>query len=255
MSAAVELRSEPTQCGFKPILDPNTPQLCDGQKNAPVIYEEGFEAGLSSWTVSNQGVYSGWPGTDWVATSSLPGGHSGSAAFAEDIQGGDCQAGAGDISGVMKLTSPVIALPNAGILSPRLTFDHYIASEGGWDGGNVKISINGGAFVIVPKTAFTFNGYNSTLNTAAAGNTDPLAGQEAFTGTDGGQPTGSWGTSQIDLTKLGVKAGDTIQLRFDFGMDGCTGIDGWYLDNFKVRACNTKKGGGANAFAVFSKRD
>ena len=24
-------------------------------------------------------------------------------------------------------------------------------------------------------------------------------------------------------------------------MDGCTGIDGWYVDDFKVQVCNTKK--------------
>ena len=53
--------------------------------------------------------------------------------------------------------------------------------------------------------------------------------------------SGSWGQSQVDLTQVGVKPGDTIRLRFDFGMDGCTGVDGWYVDDVKVRACNTKK--------------
>ena len=24
-------------------------------------------------------------------------------------------------------------------------------------------------------------------------------------------------------------------------MDGCAGIDGWYVDDVKVQACNTKK--------------
>ena len=38
-----------------------------------------------------------------------------------------------------------------------------------------------------------------------------------------------------------MKPGDTIRLRFDFGMDGCTGIDGWYVDDVKVLGCNTKK--------------
>ena len=105
----------------------------------------------------------------------------------------------------------------------------------------MKISINGGAYAIVPASAFIFNPYNATMATAAAGNTSPLAGEPGFTGTDGGQVTGSWAQSQIDLTKLGVKPGDTIQLRFEFAMDGCGAIDGWYVDDFKVRACNTKK--------------
>jgi len=71
--------------------------------------------------------------------------------------------------------------------------------------------------------------------------TNPLAGQPAFSGTDGGSLFGSWGQSQINLTLLGVVPGDTIRLRYDMSMDGCTGNDGWYVDDVKVRACNVKK--------------
>ena len=151
------------------------------------------------WTTTNQGVFSGWPGTNWVADSSLPGGRPGTAAFGEDIQGGDCGGGAGDISGVMRLESPSIRLPSGVVHSYRLGFTHYIASELGWDGGNVKLSVNGGAYAVVPAGAFFFNPYNATLNSAAAG-TNPLAGQPAFTGTDGGKVVGSWGTSYVDLS-------------------------------------------------------
>ena len=241
MIAAIELRTEPTQCNFQPALNPNTPNLCANQKNPPLHYHEDFEDGLAGWTLSNQGVFAGWPGTNWVQDTSLPGGRAGSAAFGEDLQIGNCDGGAGDVSGVMRLQSPAIILPDAAVLNPRLTFQHYFATEFGWDGGNLKISVNGGEFMVVPAAAFIFNPYNSTLNTAAQGNTNPLAGQPGFTGTDGGEVTGSWAESQIDLTKLGVKAGDTIQLRFDMGMDGCTGIDGWYVDDIKLQSCNTKK--------------
>jgi hypothetical protein len=241
MIAAIELRREPTQCNFQPALNPNTPNLCTNQKNPPIHYHEDFEDGLAGWTLSNQGVFAGWPGTNWAQSTSLPGGRAGSAAFGENLQQGNCDGGAGDVSGVMRLQSPSITLPDAANLSPRLTFEHYFATEFGWDGGNVKISVNGGPFMVVPASAFIFNPYNSTLNSAAQGNTNPLAGEPGFTGTDGGEVTGSWGQSQIDLTKLAVKAGDAIQLRFDMGMDGCTGIDGWYVDDIKLRSCNTKK--------------
>jgi Zn-dependent metalloprotease len=242
MAAAIELRTDPTeQCAFRPLLDPNTPALCANQKNAPVHYHEDFEDGLAGWTLTNMGVFAGWPGTNWVQDTSLPGGRAGSAAFGEDLQIGNCDGGAGDVSGVMRLQSPSIHVPNTATLSPRVSFQHYVATELGWDGGNVKISVNGGAFVVVPAAAFTFNPYNATLQTAAAGNTNPLAGQPGFTGTDGGEVGGSWGESQIDLTVVGVKAGDTIQLRFDFGIDGCTGVDGWYVDDIKLQSCNTKK--------------
>ena len=222
-------------------MKPNPPSLCANQKNPPVHYLEDFEDGLAGWTLTNKGVFAGWPGTNWAQDTSLPGGRAGSAAFGENLQQGNCDGGAGDVSGVMRLQSPAITLPDAAHLSPRMTFEHYIATEAGWDGGNLKISINGGAFAVVPASAFTFNPYNATLNTAAAGNTNPLAGQPGFTGTDGGEVHGSWGPSQIDLTKIGVAAGDTIQLRFDFGMDGCTGIDGWYVDDIKILSCNLKK--------------
>ena len=92
------------------------------------------------------------------------------------------------------------------------------------------ISVNGGTFEQVPAVAFLFNPYNLTLQTAAAGNTNPLHGERAYSGTDGGSVFGSWGQTQIDLSKMGVEPGDTIRIRFDFGMDGCTGIDGWYVD-------------------------
>lgn len=243
MIAAVELRTDPTQCNFQPALDPDTPRLCGpNQKNPSTHYVENFEDGLAGWTLTNQGVFAGWPNLDWTQATSLPGGHPGSAAFAVDLDAGNCDGGAGDISGVMRLESPAILIPGAAHLSPRLTFEHYFATEAGWDGGNLKISINGGAFSVVPATAFIFNPYNGpTLNTAAQGNTNPLAGQPGFTGTDGGEVHGSWGTSQINLTSILVKAGDTIKLRFDFGMDGCSGVDGWYVDNIKVQSCNLKK--------------
>jgi Zn-dependent metalloprotease len=241
MIAALELRHDPTeQCNFTPLLDPTTPALCAGTKNPPTFFREDFEKPLSGWTMTNQGVFSGWPGTNWVVDSSLPGGRSGSAAFAADMDG-QCSGGAGDVSGVMRLESPEIKLPSGAVLSYRLAITHYVATEFSWDGGNVKLSVNGGAYAVVPSGAFFFNPYNADLQTAAAGNTNPLAGEPAFTGTDGGQVTGSWGQSFVDLSMLGVKPGDTIRFRFDFGMDGCTGIDGWYVDDVTVSACNAKK--------------
>jgi hypothetical protein len=237
MIAAVQLRTDPTaQCNFQPLLRQNPPPLCTNQRNPPVIYLEDFEDGLTGWTLTNQGVYSGWPGLDWTQSTTLPGGRISSAAFAVDPDAGNCDQGAGDISGRMSLESPPIHIPTSNTLSPRLTFEHYVASEFTFDGGNLKISINGGAYTLVPSSAYTFNAYNTTLQP-----TNPLATQPGFSDTDGGQVTGSWGQSQINLVAVGVKPGDTIRLRFDFGMDGCAGIDGWYVDNVKVSACNLRK--------------
>ncbi|MDH4254871.1 MAG: M4 family metallopeptidase [Gammaproteobacteria bacterium] len=243
MIAAVELRTDPSaQCGFEPILQPNAPALCTNTKNAPVLYRENFDNGLAAWTRTNQGVYSGWPALDWEIAANLPGGRKGSGAYAVNPNAGNCDAGAGDISGMMSLESPVIQIPGAGTLSPHMvTFEHYVATESAWDGGNLKISINGGPYVLVPDSAYRFNPYNATLQPAGAGNTNPLSGQRAFSGTDGGSLFGSWGQSQVDLSLLGVQANDTVRLRYDFGMDGCTGNDGWYVDDIRVTACNARK--------------
>ena len=241
MTLAVELRRDPTQCNFQPMFQQNPPALCGPGMIEQELYKETFEDGLAGWSVSNQGVFAGWPGLDWVADASLPGGRAGTAAYAVDPDAGNCDGGAGDISGVMRLDSPSIAVQGSQqATGHRLSFVHYVATEFGWDGGNLRISINGGPLQFVPASAFTFNPYNTTLQTAAAGNTNPLAGQPAFSGTDGGQVTGSWGESQVDLKALGVKRGDRIRLQFSFGMDGCAGVDGWYVDDVKVSACRPK---------------
>ena len=87
-----------------------------------------------------------------------------------------------------------------------------------------------------------FNPYNSevidstTINEEVIENTNPLAGEPAYTGTDQGNVYGgSWGQSQIDLDSL-AQPGDNVRIRWDFGVDGCTGWEGWYVDNVKVIA-------------------
>jgi hypothetical protein len=47
--------------------------------------------------------------------------------------------------------------------------------------------------------------------------------------------------SQVDLTAVGVRPGDRVQLRFDLGMDGCGGVDGWYVDDVQVEVCEFKE--------------
>ncbi len=71
-----------------------------------------------------------------------------------------------------------------------------------------------------------------------ATNTSPLAGQPGFSGTNPGRATGSWGNSQVNLEAAGAKAGDTIEIQFDMGRDGCGGVDGWYVDNVAVTVCD-----------------
>ena len=232
--AAVEFRTDPTdQCNFTPLLDKNPPAVC-GDATPRQIYRENFEGNaFAGWKQTSSGVYSGWPGIGWQRDTTLPGGDTGTAAFAPDPDAGNCDQNGGDISGSMLLASPVIRIPGDASSVLRLKFEHYVATEFEFDGGNVKISINGGAYALVPTEAFLFNPYN----VEELQPTNPLAPEPGFSGTDGGQVTGSWGQSHIDLSALGVNPGDRIRVRFDFGIDGCAGIDGWYVDDITVWSC------------------
>ncbi len=110
MIAAVELRTDPAeQCNFQPVLQPGEPPVCAG--DSTTVFEEDFEDGLGGWTLTNEGTYAGWPNIDWVQDTTLPAGRPGAAAQADDPDEGNCDAGAGDISGVMRLESPDIAIP------------------------------------------------------------------------------------------------------------------------------------------------
>lgn len=235
MALAVELRTPPTQCAFTPILAQTPPAACDAGTTAVPLIGDSFDGGRRvgvKWLLSHTGT-ADFTSRDWGVMKALPGGRTGYAIFAPDFAGGTCAPG-GDESGVLRLESPEIVIPATG--PTRLSFDHWIASEAGFDGGNVKISVNGGAWTVLKATDFVYNPYNATLTSAAGGNTNPMAGEPAFTGSDGGSVSGSWGRSIVNLAPYAV-AGDRVKLRFDFGTDGCGGTFGWYLDDVKVYSC------------------
>ena len=235
---ATNMRDWPSQCGFNTILDPDPP----AQPSELTVFTESFDAAPTAWALSNQGVYAEYVPRDWIWTETVPEGGDGGAFFAiNSPEIGNCQAGSDDQSGVMHLDTPAIVLPLA--TRPILLFDHYVATEERVDGGNVKISVNGGAFELVGSDAFIFNPYNDTLR-LPQWNDNPLAGQEAFVGTNAHTTRGSWGQSQVNLGAY-AGPGDTIVLRFDFGTDGCEGQDGWYVDNVKVVVSPRERQGGS----------
>jgi len=238
---ATEMRLEPSQCSFSRILEPDAPQL--GATN--VVWFETFDTdeSLDDWTLTSEGVYPEYDSTrNWRISDFLPQERDGGALFAvNNTYIGNCQPNDDDQSGVLMAESPDVSLPTSAT-SLYLVFDHYVATESGWDGGNLKLSVNGGEFELVPASAFTFNPYNDAIISSTTDeentevpNTNPLAGEVAFTGADEGSVEGSWGQSQIDLLELAVP-GDSIRIRFDFGNDGCSGAEGWFIDTLEVRA-------------------
>lgn len=233
---AVEFRVNPDDCNFTPILA-SSDELCEASTSNPIFYED-WESGIGDWTVEQLPTNSDtWTSRDWVITSSLPNNRTGQAMFAIDPINGDC---ASDLeNGTIMLMSPVITIPNITTGEFELSFNHYIATETGWDGGNLRYKLPGTRWLQVLASAFTTNPYNSTLQTTDDGNDNPLAGQEAFTGSDGGSNNGSWGQSTINLSSLGVAPDSTVQLRWQLGTDGCNGTDiGWFVDEITIYNCS-----------------
>ncbi len=235
-NAAVEMRADPP-CDFIHLLAPDPPPICGDDAVYPVA-ESTFDEGADGWTVSRRAVAS--PTTfdprDWTRVTNLPDRRPGFAFFAPDPKSGDCVTGqhGDDESGVLVLESPDLVLP-AG-RPARLAFDHDLATEPNWDGGNLKLSVGGGPWILVPAAAFRFNAYTGPLF-LAPDNTDPLAGEPAFHGTDQGSNSGSWGTSIIDLAGL-VAPGQRFRVRFELGSDVCSGSTlGWWVDDVRLVAC------------------
>ncbi|MFQ5591750.1 MAG: M4 family metallopeptidase [Phycisphaerae bacterium] len=219
---AVEMNTDGACGATVDILDPIPPARCTPRIT---VYADAFETGPNGWTVSTTGS----PDTayEWQQVSALPFGRGGTAWFCMNLDDG-CPPG-GDESAVRRLVSPSLPMPIS-LSDPTLAFTHYVATEPGYDGANLKISVNGGAWQLIPASAFTYNPYNATI---IGSSTNPLAGQAAWSGA-GGQ----WGTSLVDLSAY-VSGGESIRLRFELGQDYCYGIDGWYVDDFEVYSCAT----------------
>jgi len=235
-------------CPYLPVLQQGAPGLCPG---ANTIFSEDWETGDDGWTTTSTGEFAEWEdGTrnlrDFVLNSSLPNSRPGTAAFAlnaplGDPGGGDCQPGSADYSGQFTYDGPEVTIP-AGAEVVQLRFDHYVATEATFDGGQIEISVNGGDYALVPNENYLFNRPNSSLEAAppVGLNTNPNAGEQAWNGTDvnapSGSPPASWGTTIVNLAGLAV-AGDTVQLRLTFSQDGCNGVEGWYVDDVHLYSC------------------
>jgi hypothetical protein len=208
------------------------------------IFADDFETNPASrWTVSRESTDpSTFVPRDWTWVHELPDGRAGSGFFAPDPEAFElCSVPFPGQIGVLLLESPPIALPNDVQGGPRLSFDHWVSLEFGFDGGQLMISVNGGPYelvaadFIVNETDFIFNAYNFILFPYEHNN--PRFDQPAWTGVGGGLRNNTWGTTNVDLSRY-AQPGDTIRLRWDMSTDYCFGTDlGWYVDNVSVHAC------------------
>ncbi|MDH4457227.1 MAG: M4 family metallopeptidase [Nevskia sp.] len=253
---AVEMRLKPNdKCGYKPVLQPesSTPALCGSGLVATPTFRETWESGSlpSGWTQDHRLTGDSFPSTSrWAVTRSLPAPHTGHAVFAPNNTGGTCKAG-GDQSSSFWLDSPALQVQRD---ASYLSFTHFMQTEAVYDGGNLKASVNAGAFTIVPPEAFVHNGHSSKFGAASlvplppplgvgGNNSNPLAGEAAWSGTDEGENFSSWGTTIVDVGRLGARAGDRVRFRWEFGNDCGGGNLGWYVDDTQLYYCATATGG------------
>lgn len=176
----------------------------DGNNFSETVFEDQIENGTGNWTiVNNQGAAS-WstvtnnansPSTSWFSPNT----------------------GQEDNTNFLILDEMMITANNL------LSFWHDYDTENGWDGGFVEISTDGGNSWVDLDANFISNGYTGVLGTNQ--NTD-INGRMAFTGSSGG-----YIQSLINLSPF---AGQSAQIRFVFGEDDNTFVEGWYIDDVEI---------------------
>jgi hypothetical protein len=110
-----------------------------------------------------------------------------------------------------QLTTPAVYIGT----NFMLEFWHYYNTEASYDGGNVKISTNGGSswILITPE-----GGYPTTGISALSG-----------PGYDGN--SGGWVFARFNLSGY---ANQNVQFRFNFASDGGVTGDGWFIDDVRT---------------------
>jgi hypothetical protein len=171
------------------------------------IFQEDFETGDGGFAIAG-------PDWEWGSPTSGPGdAHSGQNVWATNLEG--YYSGYTDA----RLETPAIDL--TGVDHAQLSFWHWYSfdyRQARYDGGNVKISADGGPFqIIIPE-----NGYDDTLSIYNAA----IPGEPGFCFYDTGQ---FWHQETFDLTSY---ADHQIVIRFHFGSNTRDNyFPGWYIDD------------------------
>jgi hypothetical protein len=128
-----------------------------------------------------------------------------------------------------KLISPAYVVPESDEVT--LSFSHRYSFEGDrYDGGQVRISVNGGEFTPIAAASFTANGYAAGV---IQGN-GILKDQSAFNGDSTGYAAGSFITSSAVLGTF--KKNDTLAVQFVGAWDECSGssLPSWSIKNLQL---------------------
>jgi len=179
----------------------------DLQSSPKSILVDDFESGTGSWFVRKLKG----DGTDpWTLVNTA----SNSPVHSWYVPTTD------GITKTTALESPVFSLSE----STTLSFFHQINTHSIGDGGFLQISTNGGnTWVRVPGSDSIQNGYNGTLIASS----NPAISGEAWSGDSGG-----FIESIIYLGRFAPS--DNAKIRFVFGQNHFTTVDGWWIDDVKI---------------------
>ena len=98
----------------------------------------------------------------------------------------------------------------------ELRFWQWYEIENSYDGGNIKVAVDAGAFTLVTPTP----DYNNQTITA-------------FGDTPGFTGTATWHEIVVDLTPY---SGQSVEIRWTLGSDSSLTERGWYLDDMTITA-------------------
>jgi hypothetical protein len=102
------------------------------------------------------------------------------------------------------------------VAAATLSFRIWVYTEGSvYDGANLKVSVNGGAFTIV--------------NTVSPAYTLSISGESAW---GGDQSALGWQNVSVDLAPY---LGQSVQFQISFRTDGSVTYPGVYIDYFRVQ--------------------
>lgn len=178
---------------------------------------ETFEGDLSRWEFGRQDVP--W---DFQFRPNNPSGR----LLQTDLFGPNAP-----VAGLSWATSPPMQVGTEALsFSFEQSYGFEAQGPRGFDGAQLRLSVDGAPFELIPGTAITrtlagatFGGYDGTLE---PGTSNPLAGQPAFFGVL---------ATQRVVVDLGTRyANRTIRLQFLIGTDAATSSTGWLVDDLEV---------------------
>ncbi len=185
----------------------------DNATSSVTLLFEDFEGGTlptgwshAAWDYTNSPPFTidEW-GVGTPSGTGAPAPYSGSYCAAVNISG-DYSSSQGAY-----LESPPITIPT-GATGANLSFWLYSDMENTYDGMNLKVSVNGGAY----QNVSTSVAYDDTA--LSTGYSNPIGGEAAWCG------VASWRNPVFDIFTV-AGPGDTVQFRWHFGSD--TSITNW----------------------------